>query len=102
MNRVINSIEKRFNTMPILTIWMMRMWPLANTIALGGVAMGNIKAHDAASVPPITNSNGFSPRLIATPASTGTKIVVSARLLMHSVRKSAANMLSSTMPNMPK
>ncbi len=47
---VITKAPTRFNTMPTRAISPTVRRPLPNTIALGGVATGIIKAHDAESV----------------------------------------------------
>ncbi len=62
--------------------------PLENTIALGGVEMGIIKAQLAARVTGIANINPLIPKPLAIPITTGIKIVVKATLLINSVMKS--------------
>ena len=43
-NKIKIPIEMRFKNIPVLAISLTLMCPLAKTIALGGVAIGNIKA----------------------------------------------------------
>ena len=56
----------KFNISPTLTILDMDSWPLPNTMALGGVAMGNMKAQLLAMVTGTTNNNGSMPHATAT------------------------------------
>ena len=72
---------------PALTISMIRSELLPNMIALGGVAMGSIKAMDAATVTGTINNNGCIPELSEMPAMIGSAISVVAVLEVNSVRK---------------
>ncbi len=56
-------------------------------MALGGVAVGNIKAREEARVAGIINSRGLFPLLMARLAKTGSSIWVEATLEVSSVRK---------------
>ena len=56
-------------------------------MALGGVATGSIKAHDADMVAGIIKSKGLTPRASAVLLITGSKAAVVAVLLVNSVRK---------------
>jgi hypothetical protein len=51
-------IEIRFIQMPVLTITGIRKYPDPKTTALGGVATGSIKAHEAATVAPTIKIRG--------------------------------------------
>ena len=70
-NRVINITQMIFSTKPVFIISLNLMCPLANTIALGGVPMGNILAQLAPNVIGIPNSNGFICKASATAEITG-------------------------------
>ncbi len=56
-------------------------------MAFGGVATGNIKAHDAATAVPTININGCISIINAKGANTGNNIAVVAKLEVISVRK---------------
>ena len=86
-----------FKINPILAIWLTLTWPLAKTIALGGVAIGNIKAQLAAMVIGINSCNSGISIPIAIPAITGARTVTRATLLINSVIKIISNMRSVTM-----
>ena len=58
-----------------------------NTTAFGGVATGNINAHEAASVVPTSNRKGFIPIRVAKGIITGKSIAVVAIFEVSSVRK---------------
>src|SRR5690554_422497 len=77
----------RFSQRPAFDISGMVIFPLPYTIALGGVATGNIKAQLAPNTTGIANSNGFSPKPIATEAKIGKNAAVEAVLLVISVKK---------------
>ena len=62
------------------------MWPLPKTIALGGVATGNMKAQVAARVAGTRSSKGSMPMPLAIPKSTGRKAAAVGVLLVSSVR----------------
>jgi hypothetical protein len=76
-----------FNVTPVLAISEIFNLLLANTIVLGGVPTGIIKAIEADNVAAIISNNGLTP--IATPAeaSIGSIICVVAVLEVNSVRK---------------
>ena len=86
-----------FRKNPVRTICETRIFPLAKTTALGGVAAGIIKAADAAMVAGIISSKGFSPAAVAMAASTGSNTAVVAVLEVTSVNKLKA---SATTPMM--
>ena len=51
--------------MLLLTISVIRIFPPEYTIALGGVATGNMNAHDVAKVAGIMKYNGFTAVILA-------------------------------------
>ncbi|GAF73502.1 unnamed protein product [marine sediment metagenome] len=68
-------------------IWATVTSPDAKTIAFGGVETGIIKARLAAMVVGITNSNGSSPKPLATAAKMGRSVAVQEILLVNWVIK---------------
>ena len=68
----------------------------ANTIELGGVATGNIKAQLATIVRGKVRSKGFISRLKPTLAITGIKVIVVVRLLVSSVSNKTNNIIKAT------
>ena len=75
-----------FNKNPVrdMSITFSRFVP--KTIALGGVATGNINANDPAIVAGSINNNGLISILIARPAKTGKKVSTVAVLEVSSVK----------------
>ena len=55
---VIKLIDKILSHIPARTMSFTSIMPLPKTIAFGGVATGNIKAHEAAKVVPTINKYG--------------------------------------------
>ena len=80
-----------FNKTPALTICFTLIYPLANTIAFGGVAIGNINAQLDAIVTGIKTYNSGTPKPIAIPAITGAKTATNATLLINSVMNNIKN-----------
>ena len=72
---------------PVLVISGMVKYPEPKTTAFGGVATGNINAHDAAMVADTNKTYGFISRPTAIGASIGNNIAVVATLEVISVRK---------------
>ena len=72
---------------PTLTISIIRILPLPNIIAFGGVATGIMNAHDAESVAGIINNSGFVFMTTATDERIGRIISVVAVLEVSSVKK---------------
>jgi len=88
-----------FKNTPAFTMSFTFTYPLENTMALGGVAIGSIKAQLDAIVTGIkTYNNGIS-NPIVTPATTGAKTATSATLLINSVIKSMRIINRETMAN---
>ena len=75
-----------FMMIPIRTMTVIGMAPLANTIAFGGVATGNMKAHEADIVAGIMRRNGCTSSPTAVAARIGRKIVAIAVFDVISVR----------------
>ena len=84
---LITTMTIKFSRKPARAISGRFTCPLPNTIALGGVATGNMNAQLAASAAGTANIKGFSPTLIASAATTGRNAAVVAVLLVNSVRK---------------
>ncbi len=80
-------IPMMFSAMPARTIFGIVRSPDPKTIALGGVATGNMKAQLAANVTGTVSTIGSMPDLYAMAAMTGRKVAVVAILLVNSVRK---------------
>src|SRR5690554_2252743 len=81
------TTETRFRRNPVLIISIIFRYPEPKTTALGGVATGNIKAHDAANAAPNKNPNGWTSMVKAIGARMGRIIDVVAVLEVISVRK---------------
>lgn len=81
------TTEIRLSKNPALT--MSRMWtkPVPKTTALGGVATGNIKAHEAESVAPTISTCGCKPITSDNEINIGSIILTVATLDVTSVRK---------------
>ena len=80
-------MASRFNTKPALTISAIFSLPELNTIALGGVATGIIKAQLAAIAAGITSIEALVSNDTATGPRSGRKAAAVAVLLVTSVRK---------------
>src|SRR5690606_22357883 len=65
----------------------------------GGVATGNIKAHDAATAAPTINTKGCKSTVIAIGANTGKSMAVVAKFEVISVKKLTAAMSNKTKIN---
>ena len=81
-----NITQMMFIRKPVLAMSFSVRWPLANTIALGGVPMGSIDAQLAASVIGIPSSTGFMWSASAMPAMTGANTITCATLLITSLK----------------
>src|SRR5690606_15731305 len=86
MPTMIRMIAIRSNIKPALTISMIRRELLPKTMALGGVAIGIMKAIDAAIVTGTIRSKGGMWEVWAIPATMGKAISVVAVLEVNSVR----------------
>ena len=75
-----------FSRIPVLIMVAIRILSVPNMIALGGVAVGSIKARDEARVAGIMNRMGLFPLVTARLANTGSSICVDATLEVSSVR----------------
>ncbi len=64
-------MQIKLSTKPAFIISFIRIWPLANTMALGGVPMGSILAQLAPKVMGMPNNNGSRPKEIAKEEITG-------------------------------
>jgi len=78
---------KRFNKIPTLDMSDTRKRSVPKTIALGGVATGNIKAKEQESVPGIIKKRGLIRRETANAARIGNSISAVAVLEVNSVKK---------------
>src|SRR5690625_3117675 len=74
-------------------------YPEPKTTALGGVATGNMNAHDAAVAAAVIGKNGWRPRPVDTPASTGMKIVAVAVFDDTSVMNNTMTTTATTIDN---
>ena len=77
-------MASRLRPIPAFTIWLIRSSPEANTIALGGVATGNMKAQLEASPAGITTSqtsDGSGEKVAAAAARIGSVSEAAAVLL---------------------
>lgn len=70
---MIKTMAIIFRTKPVSTMSLKRMWPLAKTMALGGVAMGIMPAQLAASVMGMPSNTGLRCRLSAMADTSGAK-----------------------------
>lgn len=77
------------------TISGIRRYPDPKTTALGGVATGSIKAHEAAEVHATINKYGLMLKVSANGANTGSIIAVVAKLDVTSVKKLTQVMTSN-------
>lgn len=83
----ITAMHTRLSTRPQRIMVACGTCSVANTIALGGVATGSMKAHDAEAAMAAASITGGSPRAGATPMKMGTSSAALAVLLTSSVRK---------------
>ena len=90
------NIDIIFITIPLLTISGILKYPEPKTTALGGVATGSIKAHDAATAAPTINTNGCTSIVRAIGANTGNNMAVVARFDVISVKKLTAAIKTKT------
>ena len=77
--------KMRLSRIPVLTMVCIGIKPEPKTIALGGVATGSMKAHDAASVAGISTSIGSIALDSAAAANMGSISCVVAVLVVFSV-----------------
>src|SRR5699024_6488226 len=87
MVNVTKKIPIIFNAKPALAMSGIRKKPKPNTTAFGGVATGNINAHDAATAAAIINAYGWNPKATASDAIIGNIIEAVAVLDVISVKK---------------
>src|SRR6476646_8768713 len=85
LNKLIRIMEMIFIMKPVFTISFNFNLPLAKTIALGGVPIGNMPAQLAASVMGITNIIGFTCSASANEETTGANTITCATLLITSL-----------------
>ena len=90
-----------FSQNPAFAICGMLIHPVANTIALGGVATGSMNAQLAAIVIGTVSIMGGTPACIAIAPITGSKVAVVARLLVNSVRKTTSETAAITRTTIP-
>lgn len=100
-NAITSTTPMRLSTIPNANIWRIEIPPLLNTIALGGVLIGNINAKPALMVTMsiVRLCVGASRKLCVAANTTGKKIAISAVELINIVAKSvksAANSKNST------
>jgi len=96
---VISTTPMRFRISPVRIISSILISPDPNTIAFGGVATGNIKAHDADSVAGIISSSGFILIAVAAEPRIGRIICVVAVFEVSSVRKVSPPQTVATIPS---
>ena len=77
----------RFRPIPSIAIFPDSIPPTAKTMALGGVATGNMNAQDALIVAGIINISGANPAVVARAPRIGRRRAVVAVLLVISVKK---------------
>lgn len=82
----IKITPRKFKKIPALIIFVIGTRPEPKTIAFGGVATGNMKAHDADSVAGIINNSGWMWIATATEAKMGSIISVVAVFEVISVK----------------
>ena len=85
VTKVTTNTDTKFKTKPALIISSIFTLPLPNTTALGGVAIGSIKAQLAAIVVGITKIYGFTSKPTAKIISIGVKVATVAVLEFSSV-----------------
>ena len=83
--------EIKFNPKPVLTISLISIFPLPKITALGGVAIGSMKAQLAAIVVGITKYSGFTSSPIANIINIGEKVATVAVLEFNSVKRIIIN-----------
>ena len=93
--RRIYTNEIKLIKIPALTICWMGTKFEAKIIELGGVATGNIKAHEATIVSGKVTNKGFIPKFNPTLAITGIKVIVVVRLLVNSVSNKTIKIISA-------
>lgn len=86
INNVIIAIHNIFIHSPALAIWGIVTYPVPNTMVLGGVATGSMKASDEDMAAAIINPRGSIPSTAAREAVTGSIIVAVAVFEVISVR----------------
>ena len=87
----------RLSTTPIRAMSAMRMRPEEKTMALGGVAMGSMKAPLEAKATGAAKNNGWTPIPTARMPATGVRSNVKARLLISSVANNPMPVTSTNM-----
>lgn len=63
--------QSRFNQIPVFAIELILMYPVANAMAFGGAATGNIKANVAPMHPATINRIGSAFKAVAAAATIG-------------------------------
>src|SRR5699024_8912838 len=87
MVNVTKKITIIFKAKPALSISEICKYPEPNTTAFGGVATGNINAHDAATAAATINAYGWNPKATANEAIIGNIIEAVAVFDVISVKK---------------
>ena len=98
---LIRSTLIRFNKKPARIIWGIVKRFDENTIALGGVATGSMKAQLAAKVIGTHSTNGLIPASTANAPMTGKNVAVVATLLVSSVKKITNKVATTTNTRTP-
>ena len=80
-------MEIILSPIPAFIICWISIFPLPNTTAFGGVAIGNIKAQLAAIVVGITKNSGFTSKPMANTIKIGVKVATVAVFEFNSVKK---------------
>ena len=100
-SRVSVIIAMIFIRIPALIIWGIVRAPDEKTIALGGVATGNMNAQLAAKVTGTHKTSGSIPDCAAIAATTGRKVAAVAKLLASSVRNTTRPAAAATRTKVP-
>lgn len=95
------TIQAIFKNRPARIISCCLIWPVAKTIAFGGVATGSIKAHEAAMAINTDRITGDMPNASATEANTGISKAALAVLLANSVRNTTNVAITRIIINIP-
>tara|TARA_A100001011_G_C13991897_1_gene707604 strand:- start:99 stop:398 length:300 start_codon:yes stop_codon:yes gene_type:complete len=92
------NIAIKFKLTPALTITLMSIFPLPKITALGGVAIGSIKAQLAAIVVGITKYNGLTFNPVAKTIKIGVNVATVAVFEFNSVK----NIITNTETNIKR
>ncbi len=89
-------MARKLSQIPVFAMWIGLKSPDPNTMALGGVATGNMNAMDAARAAAAMRGRAGTPSPSATPAMSGMPRADVAVLLVSSVRKTKRAVVAST------